>query len=250
MIISWSTRGKWINTEVLIQQIQTRAVIKSSNLSSGICLLWLGFIFPHFLITPNIESTLFKKVAQRSYYPFFCTLKQLTFGPQWQLQRNISLPFVPKCNLPGDPLQPMESYHPISHYRNHIPKEEHQFLIDRLFGFLLIKQSIYKVLNKYTAVSDASVPHAPTWRALCSYIWNTMESYLSNAKQVTEWFSPEDSLLITRVQSTHHTHTHGFAHSCLGRRVSALCNLAAWEMFVLMSQTHSGWGRDPGFTGL
>lgn len=49
---------------------------------------------------------------------------------------------------------------------------------------------------------------------------------------------------------TPHIHTHTFAHSCLGRRMSALCNLAAWEMFVFMSQTHSGRGQDPGFTGL
>lgn len=152
------------------------------------------------------------------------------------------------CNLPGGPLQPMESYccHPTSHYRNHIPKEEHQFLILRLFGFLLIKQSIYKVLNKYTAVSDASVSHSLgelsvvlheiPWKATYQ-----MQSRLQN-----------DSTLQTHCSSPgcspHPTHTHTFihTHSYLGRRVSALCNLDAWEMFVLISQTHSGRGKIQG----
>lgn len=68
-----------------------------------------------------------------------------------------------------------------------------------------------------------------TWKAIYQ-----MQSRLQN-----------DSALKTHCSSPgcspHTTHTHTrFAHSCLGRRVSALCNLAAWEMFVLMSQTHSG----------
>lgn len=59
-LCKYPTRDKQMNTD-LTQQIQTRAVMKSSHLSSGICLLWLGFLFPHFLSPPNIESTLFKK---------------------------------------------------------------------------------------------------------------------------------------------------------------------------------------------
>lgn len=47
-----------------------------------------------------------------------------------------------------------------------------------------------------------------------------------------------------------HTHTHAHARSFLGRRVSTLRNLAAWEMFVLMPQTHRGGGRAPRRTGL
>jgi len=54
----------------------------------------------------------------------------------------------------------------------------------------------------------------------------------------------------THTQHTHthaRTHTHAEAHGCslLGRRMSALRNLAAWEMFMLMPQTHSGGGRAP-----
>lgn len=109
-----------------------------------------------------------------------CTLKQLISGPQSQHLFAIS----PSCSLPGGPLQPTESCLLSPHF--HIPVEEHQSLIVRLFGFLLIKYSTYKVLNKYIAVSDTSVPYTPTWRALCIYIRNIMESYLPNAKQATE----------------------------------------------------------------
>lgn len=59
-LCKYPTRDKQMNTD-LTQQIQTCAVLKSSHLSSGICLLWLGFLFPHFLSTPNTESTFFKK---------------------------------------------------------------------------------------------------------------------------------------------------------------------------------------------
>lgn len=161
-LCKYPTRDKQMNTD-LTQQIQTCAVLKSSHLSSGICLLWLGYLFPHFLSTPNTESTFFKNSSTEKV-PFFCTLKQLVFGPQWQLQGSQHLSAIlPQVQSPSCPLQPTESYccHPTSCYRNHIPKEEHQFLIVRLFGFLLIKQSIYKVLNKYTAVSEASVPYTP-----------------------------------------------------------------------------------------
>lgn len=162
--------------------------MKTSHLSSGICLLWLGFIFPHFLSTPNIESTLFKKSSMEKLLTLLLHPLAADFWSTVTASKKHFSAIFPKCNLSGGPLQPMESYccHPTKHCRNHTPKEEHQFLIVRLFGFLLIKQSIYKVLNKYIAVSDASVPYTPTWRALCSYIWNTMERYLSNAKQVTE----------------------------------------------------------------
>lgn len=154
------------------QQTQTCTVMKSSHLSSGICLLWLGFVFPHFLSTPNIKSTLFKKSSMEKLLTLLLHPQAADLWTTMTASKQHLSDIFPSVQPPrAGPLQPMESYccHPTSHDRNHIPKEEQQFLIDRLFGFLLIKQSIYKILNKYTAVSDASVPHTPTWRALCSY---------------------------------------------------------------------------------
>lgn len=65
-LCKYPRRDKQINTGVLTQQIQIYAVMKSSHLSSGICLLWLWLVFLHFLSTPNIESTLFKKSSMEN----------------------------------------------------------------------------------------------------------------------------------------------------------------------------------------
>lgn len=101
-LCKYPTRDKQMNTD-LTQQIQTCAVLKSSHLSSGICLLWFGFLFPHFLSTPNTESTFFKKSSTEKV-PFFCTLKQLVFGPQWQLQGSQHLSAIlPQVQSPSWP---------------------------------------------------------------------------------------------------------------------------------------------------
>lgn len=42
-----------------MQQTQAGAVMDRLHPSSCICLLWLGFIFLHFLSTSNIESAFF-----------------------------------------------------------------------------------------------------------------------------------------------------------------------------------------------
>ena len=54
----------------------------------------------------------------------------------------------------------------------------------------------------------------------------------------------------TRAHTHICTHTHAQDSSLAGRRASALRNLAAWEMFVFMPQTHLGGGRAPRCTGL
>lgn len=179
----------------------------------------------------------------------FCALRQTISGPQWQLQRSQLFAIFPPAAVSRWPALLLSPHH-------HIPEEEHVFLLVRLFGVLLIKYSTHKILNKYIAASDAVVPYTPTWRAICIYIWNIMESYLLNAKQATEWFSSADLLLITRVQSTPcthtHMHTHALAHarSLLGTRVLTLHNLSAWEMFILISHIHLGGGRSPRCIGL
>lgn len=78
-----------------------------------------------------------------------------------------------------------------------------------------------------------------------------MQSKLQNNSTLqTHCPSPGCNPHSRRTHTLTHTHPYAYACSLLGRRASTLHNLAAWEMFVLMPQTHLGGGRAPSCTGL
>lgn len=160
--------------------------------------------------------------------------------------------FPPSCSLPGVLLQPKEN---CCCHLPAIPKEEHQSLVVRLFGFLLIKYSTYKVLNKYTFFFQTPVYHTHTLGELYVFIYKISWEAIYQMQSKLQNNSTPQTHCPSPGCSPHSRHTRTLTHTCLcsltpGKKSSTLHNLATWEMFMLMPQMHSGGGRAPSCTGL